>query len=69
LEIDKGASRTDWLARPLSDNQLIYAAADVWYLLPLYQRMQEALAQTRWQEAAQQDCEALLLKREQHKDP
>lgn len=69
LEIDKGASRTDWLARPLSDNQLVYAAADVWYLLPLYQRMQEALAQTRWQEAAQQDCEALLLKREQHKDP
>ncbi|MDP9501119.1 ribonuclease D [Bisgaard Taxon 45] len=69
IEIDKGASRTDWLARPLSDTQLVYAAADVWYLLPLYLRMQEALAQTRWQVAAQQDCEALLLKREQYKDP
>ena len=26
IEIDKGASRTDWLARPLSDTQLQYAA-------------------------------------------
>ncbi|VEI45738.1 ribonuclease D [Actinobacillus equuli] len=31
IELDKGASRTDWLARPLSEEQLQYAAADVWY--------------------------------------
>ncbi|WP_373099900.1 MULTISPECIES: ribonuclease D [Pasteurellaceae] len=68
LELDKGASRTDWLARPLSENQLRYAAADVWYLLPLYRRMQTALAQTRWQSAVQNDCESLLNKREKSKD-
>lgn len=62
LEIDKGASRTDWLARPLSDKQLQYAAADVWYLLPLYQQMQQALAQTPWQSAVQFDCHLLLEK-------
>lgn len=69
LEIDKGASRTDWLARPLSDKQLVYAAADVWYLLPLYQRMQQDLQQTPWQSAVENDCEMLLAKREQGKDP
>ena len=63
IEIDKGASRTDWLARPLSDNQLRYAAADVWYLLPLYQQMQAQLAQTEWQSAVKNECEFLLNKR------
>ena len=57
IEIDKGASRTDWLARPLSDTQLRYAAADVWYLLPLYQQMQAQLAQTEWQSAVKNECE------------
>ncbi|MFZ7174935.1 ribonuclease D [[Pasteurella] aerogenes] len=68
LEMDKGASRTDWLARPLSDTQLYYAAADVWYLLLLYVRMQQALSQTAWQSAVEYDCENLLHKREQGKD-
>ena len=63
IEIDKGASRTDWLARPLSDTQLRYAAADVWYLLPLYQQMQAQLAQTEWQSAVKNECEFLLNKR------
>ncbi|MDO5053978.1 MAG: ribonuclease D [Pasteurella oralis] len=69
LEIDKGASRTDWLVRPLSDKQLVYAAADVWYLLPLYQRMQQDLANTIWQKAVENDCDLLLAKREKSKDP
>ncbi|MBU3023331.1 ribonuclease D [Aestuariibacter sp. A3R04] len=34
--LDKGESRTDWLARPLRDAQLHYAANDVLYLLPAY---------------------------------
>lgn len=68
LEIDKGISRTNWLARPLSDVQLHYAAADVWYLLPLCQRMQQKLAQTSWQSAVQNDCENLLKKYTQIKD-
>ena len=70
IEIDKGASRTNWLARPLSDTQLRYAAADVWYLLPLYQQMQAQLAQTEWQSAVKNECEFLLNKRAHSgKDP
>lgn len=60
LTLDKGASRTDWLMRPLSAQQLQYAAADVWYLLPLYQQMAEKLQQTEWQSAVQEECLFLL---------
>ena len=60
LDLDKGASRTDWLARPLSDVQLEYAAADVWYLLPLYQQMLQLLEQTPWLAAAQEESASLL---------
>jgi ribonuclease D len=34
--VDKGESRTDWLARPLRDEQCDYAAKDVLYLFELY---------------------------------
>ena len=34
--VDKGESRTDWLARPLRVEQCDYAAKDVLYLLQLY---------------------------------
>ncbi|TDQ57336.1 ribonuclease D [Mesocricetibacter intestinalis] len=67
LELDKGASRTDWLARPLSETQLRYAAADVWYLLPLYHHMNSELEGTRWKSAAEFDCALLLEKRHQIK--
>ncbi|PVX42898.1 ribonuclease D [Pasteurella langaaensis DSM 22999] len=67
LEMDKGTSRTDWLARPLSEKQLRYAAADVWYLLPLYERMAQDLQKTRWQSAVKFDCDLLIEK--QNKAP
>lgn len=62
IELDKGASRTDWLARPLSAEQLQYAAADVWYLLPMYQKLSQDLAQTPWQIAVQEECQTLCEK-------
>ncbi|PKM20581.1 MAG: ribonuclease D [Gammaproteobacteria bacterium HGW-Gammaproteobacteria-15] len=37
--LDKSESRTDWLARPLSQTQLQYAANDVHFLFPLYQHL------------------------------
>lgn len=37
--LDKSESRTDWLARPLAEKQLEYAANDVTFLLPLYQHL------------------------------
>ncbi|ORT50363.1 ribonuclease D [Vibrio sp. qd031] len=59
VELDKSESRADWTARPLSQKQLNYAAADVHYLLPLYHKLVDALSETPWTEAAKQ--EALLL--------
>ncbi len=51
VALDKGESRTDWLARPLSANQLVYAANDVLYLLPVYHQLNERMAEcgkTQW---------------------
>ncbi|WP_189408143.1 ribonuclease D [Alteromonas halophila] len=41
--LDKGESRTDWLARPLSPRQLEYAANDVLYLLPAYMKLKDQI--------------------------
>ncbi len=43
-EIDKSESRTNWLARPLTQAQLDYAAADVHYLLPCFEKIEAMLA-------------------------
>ncbi|WP_423739128.1 ribonuclease D [Conservatibacter flavescens] len=68
LTLDKGASRTDWLARPLSEQQLRYAAADVWYLLPLFYKMEAELSSTSWLDAAKQDSAILCQLRNQEKN-
>ncbi|WP_105882196.1 ribonuclease D [Haemophilus influenzae] len=62
VEIDKGATRTNWIKRPLSDTQLQYAAGDVWYLLPLYHILEKELAKTPWEKAVSDDCELALAK-------
>ncbi|BFT29827.1 ribonuclease D [Alteromonas sp. D210916BOD_24] len=51
VQLDKGESRTDWLARPLRESQLAYAANDVLYLLPCYQQLAseiKTLGKTQW---------------------
>ncbi|MDF2179832.1 ribonuclease D [Aliiglaciecola sp. CAU 1673] len=58
VSLDKGESRTDWLARPLSEQQLAYAANDVYYLYQLFSPIAaeiEALGRTAWvlEESAQ----------------
>ncbi|MDO4698242.1 MAG: ribonuclease D [Pasteurellaceae bacterium] len=63
IELDKSSSRTDWLARPLTEKQCQYAAADVWFLFPVYQQLAQQLAQTPWQNAVQEECEQQKQKR------
>ncbi|MFC0820885.1 ribonuclease D [Moraxella marmotae] len=43
IHVDKGESQSDWLARPLSHEQEIYAANDVRYLLALYDAVHDEL--------------------------
>jgi len=44
IELDKLHTRADWTQRPLSDDQIQYAADDVIYLVEIYQRLSEKLA-------------------------
>lgn len=69
ISLDKSESRTDWLARPLTSKQLEYAAADVFYLFPLYEKLLEAVSQSGWWHAAQQESELLSNKRIKKVDP
>ncbi|OOH85560.1 ribonuclease D [Pasteurellaceae bacterium 15-036681] len=68
IELDKGASRTDWLARPLSQKQLEYAAADVVYLLPIFEKLRQDLSKTLWEQAVKEECDNLLTKRQSSLD-
>lgn len=69
VELDKGEARTNWMARPLTDRQLDYAAADVFYLMPLYQKLMPMVEAKGWKEALEQECAGLMLKRIKTVDP
>ena len=59
LHLGKGDRLTDWLARPLSDDQCTYAASDVAHLLELRDRLTrqlEARGRLQW---ALDECEVL----------
>jgi ribonuclease D len=60
IELPKGETRTDWLARPLSDAQLAYAAEDVVYLVPIYHRLCQELSGMGRLDWALEDSAALL---------
>jgi len=45
IELDKSSRFTDWARRPLSDNQLTYALADVTHLAELYPKLRQRLEQ------------------------
>jgi ribonuclease D len=51
VELEKQETRSNWLQRPLTDEQMIYAADDVVYLVPMYEALCEALKErgrTQW---------------------
>ena len=59
-ELPKGHSRTDWAQRPLSAEQLRYAADDVYHLARLYPPLREELGQKQRLEWLDPDFEVLL---------
>lgn len=69
VRLEKGHARTDWLRRPLSAQQLEYAADDVRYLLPLAERLEERLAAKGRSDWLAQECAALADPRLYRADP
>ncbi|BCG62698.1 MAG: ribonuclease D [Methyloprofundus sp.] len=60
INLSKLHTRTDWSQRPLSVEQMQYAADDVIYLAQIYQMMQEKLTELGREDWLQEDFEQLM---------
>lgn len=47
IELPKGETRSDWLQRPLSDLQVLYAAQDTAYLVEVYDALLQRLSEQK----------------------
>jgi ribonuclease D len=68
IELDKLHTRADWSVRPLSEEQLQYAADDVVYLAEIYQRLSEKLADLGRSDWLLEDFQR-LTKRDLYENP
>jgi ribonuclease D len=59
VNLPKDEQRSDWSNRPLTQNQLGYAAADVLYLLPLAEILVKELRRVRREQWAHEEFETL----------
>lgn len=62
VELPKAETRSDWLRRPLSAEQLDYAAQDVIHLGTLHAQLDERLGRLERRDWHAQDCRRLLAK-------
>jgi len=69
VRLPKGDRLTDWLRRPLNDDQLEYAASDVRYLLDIHRMLEADLVQRGRLEWAEAECLELLHKGKAQRDP
>ena len=60
VDISKAETRSDWLARPLSADQLRYAASDVEHLPKLYEFVVDQLIERNLLAYCQEDCQLML---------
>lgn len=60
INLPKEETRSDWLQRPLRDEQVDYAVADVHYLYRLYPKLMSLLKKLGRQAWLSEDCERLL---------
>lgn len=56
ITLDKGESQSNWLARPLTHEQTVYAQNDVRYLLTLYHAVKDALNAKNILHCVVEDC-------------
>ena len=61
ITLEKGETRSDWLQRPLSEQQLRYAALDVAYLADIFVELQQRLQQKDYLRWFEDDCRLLTL--------
>ncbi|MCG6200467.1 ribonuclease D [Psychromonas antarctica] len=67
--VDKGESRTDWCARPLTAKQVTYAAADVLHLQPCLAKLQQQLKDKKMTLFFEQECQTILDLKMKKTDP
>lgn len=67
--LPKGDRLTDWLARPLTDGQVAYAAADVADLLDVHKLLCDELRDSDRLVWAEQECETFRLRGRPSRDP
>ena len=60
VSLPKDEQRSDWSSRPLREQQLVYAAADVTYLASLAEKLEAQLREAGRLEWAEQEFEALI---------
>ncbi len=61
IDVPKGETRSDWLRRPLSEQQCIYAALDVAWLLGLHERLVQRLEQRGYANWCREECEQMIV--------
>ena len=59
-ELEKGETRSDWVRRPLSENQLLYAANDVTHLLELEFILRSQLQASQKLQWFEGECSSML---------
>ena len=69
LRVPKADRLTDWLRRPLTEDQLQYAASDVAHLLDVHARLTEQLEARGRLQWALDECEQLRLRQRGARDP
>lgn len=69
IHVPKGETRSDWLRRPLSEEQLQYAASDVCYLLPLQDALALQMNDRGTREWFEADCLQAMQVARQQEDP
>lgn len=69
IALDKSESRTDWLARPLTEKQCQYASGDVFYLLPLAKKLIAQAQEASYMDAIVDECEMIAERRQETVSP
>lgn len=69
LHLPKEETRSNWLQRPLSENQVTYAVADVYFLYQIYPKLIEQLNELGRKHWLMEDCEKLLKQSDKAEQP